>query len=53
MVIAGTIEMFVGEERKTLTVHESYFIPAGLRHGWKTFDSPVKLLDISLSSKVG
>lgn len=48
LVIAGAIEMFVGEERKTLAIHESYFIPAGLRHGWKTFDCPAKLLDISL-----
>jgi quercetin dioxygenase-like cupin family protein len=47
LVIAGAIEMFVGEERKTLAIHDSYFIPAGQRHGWKTFDSPAKLLDIS------
>jgi len=46
LVITGEIEMFVGKERKTLTAHESYFIPAGMRHGWKTLHSPVKLLDI-------
>ncbi|MBU1567346.1 MAG: cupin domain-containing protein [Proteobacteria bacterium] len=46
MVIAGKIEMFVGDERKILAAHESYFIPAGIRHGWKTFDKAVKLLDI-------
>ena len=51
LVIEGVIEMFVGEERKTLAAHESYFIPAGLRHGWKTLDFPAKLLDIC-SSKV-
>jgi quercetin dioxygenase-like cupin family protein len=50
LVIAGAIEMFVGEERKTLAAHDSYFIPAGLRHGWKTFDGPVKLLDVSCKS---
>ncbi len=49
LVITGEIEMFVGEERKTLTAHESYFIPAGVRHGWKTFASPAKLLDVSFS----
>ena len=47
LVIAGEIEMFVGEERKILTINNSYFIPAGHRHGWKTFAGPVKLLDIS------
>ena len=47
LVIAGAIEMFVGEERKTLAANDSYFIPAGQRHGWKTLDVPVKLLDVS------
>ena len=49
LVLAGGIEMFIGEERKTLGRDESYFIPAGTRHGWKTFNDPVKLLDICLS----
>jgi len=31
-------------------VNECYFIPAGERHGWKTFDNPVKILDISLKA---
>lgn len=53
LVIAGTIEMFIGEERKTLAANEGYFIPAGKRHGWKTFDCPAKLLDISLSKPAG
>lgn len=47
MIIEGSIEMFVGEERRQLQAHECYFIPADVRHGWKTFDKPVKLLDIS------
>jgi quercetin dioxygenase-like cupin family protein len=49
LVLAGEIEMFVGEERKTLGQGESYFIPAGTRHGWKTFNDPAKLLDICSS----
>jgi len=53
LVITGKIEMFVGEERRTLTDHESYFIPAGVRHGWKTFGNPVKLLDICPSTISG
>lgn len=46
IVIDGQIEMFVGGEQKILSAHDSYFIPAGVRHGWKTFAGPVKLLDV-------
>lgn len=52
IVIDGQIEMFVGGERKILSAHESYFIPAGVRHGWKTFASPTKLLDICQAQAV-
>jgi quercetin dioxygenase-like cupin family protein len=48
IVIEGQIEMFIGEERKRLNPKESYFIPAGELHGWKTFDKSVKIMDISL-----
>ena len=48
MVIEGQIEMFVDQERKLLKANGCYFIPSGKRHGWKTFDKPVKLLDVSL-----
>jgi quercetin dioxygenase-like cupin family protein len=48
VVLEGQIEMFAGEARRLLTVNESYFIPAGERHGWKTFAEPVKILDVSL-----
>ena len=47
IVIEGQIEMFVGEERLLLQPEDCYFIPAGIWHGWKTFDLPVKILDIS------
>ena len=47
-VIDGQIEMFIGEERKLLTSGETYFIPSGEQHGWRTFGKPVKLLDVSL-----
>jgi quercetin dioxygenase-like cupin family protein len=52
-VIEGQIEMFIGEERKLLTSGESYFIPSGEQHGWKTFGKPVKLLDVSLKQPKG
>jgi quercetin dioxygenase-like cupin family protein len=47
VVLDGQIEMFIDNERNTLNSNESYFIPAGVPHGWKTFDKPVKLLDVS------
>ena len=47
IVLAGQIEMFIGDARNTLNSNESYFIPAGVRHGWKTFTEPVRLLDVS------
>ncbi len=47
IVLEGRIEMFIGEERRVLGPEECYFIPAGVTHGWKTFEKPVKLLDVS------
>ncbi|HDZ90562.1 MAG TPA: cupin domain-containing protein [Deltaproteobacteria bacterium] len=47
LVLAGEIEMFIGNERKTLKPDGTYFIPAGVPHGWKTSDKPVRLLDVS------
>jgi quercetin dioxygenase-like cupin family protein len=48
IVLEGQIEMFVGDESKLLTINETYFIPSGELHGWKTFEKPARLLDISL-----
>jgi len=48
VVITGQIEMFIGNDRHTLNSNESYFIPAGVRHGWKTLNEPVRLLDVSV-----
>lgn len=53
IVLDGQIEMFIGDERKLLNSNKSYFIPSGVRHGWKTFDKPAKLLDISLKQTQG
>jgi quercetin dioxygenase-like cupin family protein len=46
IVIEGEIEMLVGEEKKMLRPMETYFIPAGIKHNWKTFSHPAKILDI-------
>ncbi len=53
IVIEGQMEMFVGKKRRLLTANECYFVPSGRRHGWKTFDGPVKILDISLKQTSG
>jgi len=53
IVLEGQIEMFVGKERQVLNANECYFIPSGSRHGWKSFDHPVKILDISLKQPKG
>ena len=53
IVLEGQIEMFIGEERKLLNSNKSYFIPSGVRHGWKTFDKAVKILDVSLKQPKG
>ena len=46
IVIEGEIEMFVGEEKKLLKPIETYFIPAGIKHNWRTIILSAKILDI-------
>jgi quercetin dioxygenase-like cupin family protein len=46
IVIEGEIEMSVGEEKKLLRPMETYFIPAGVKHNWKTISLAAKILDI-------
>ena len=48
IIVQGQIEMFIGDAHKVLAENETYFAPAGLKHGWKTSDKPVKILDISI-----
>jgi len=43
--------MFVGEDRRILSANESYFIPSGEKHGWKTFDKSARILDVSLKEQ--
>jgi quercetin dioxygenase-like cupin family protein len=46
IVVEGEIEMSVGSEKKLLRPMETYFIPAGMSHHWKTSGLPAKILDI-------
>ncbi|MBW2564333.1 MAG: cupin domain-containing protein [Deltaproteobacteria bacterium] len=48
IVLEGQVEMFIGDDRRLLNANETYFIPSGKQHGWKTFDKSVRLLDVSL-----
>ncbi|MEW6376917.1 MAG: cupin domain-containing protein [Thermodesulfobacteriota bacterium] len=46
IVIEGEIEISIGEEKKLLRPIETYFIPAGITHNWKTYSSHAKILDV-------
>ena len=48
IVVEGEIEMSIGEEKRLLKPMETYFIPAGLHHNWKTAQTSAKILDIVL-----
>jgi quercetin dioxygenase-like cupin family protein len=48
MVVEGEIEMSIGDEKRLLKPMETYFIPAGISHKWKTAQSSAKILDIFL-----
>jgi quercetin dioxygenase-like cupin family protein len=50
IVIEGEIEMSIKEEKKLMRSMETYFIPAGTRHNWRTSALPAKILDIVLKS---
>ena len=46
IVIEGEIEISIGEEKKLLKPMETYFIPAGVKHNWKTLSLSAKILDV-------
>lgn len=46
IVIEGEIEISMGEEKRLLKPMETYFIPAGIMHNWKTYSSHAKILDV-------
>jgi quercetin dioxygenase-like cupin family protein len=45
-VVEGEIEISIGNEKRLLKPNEVYFIPAGIAHNWKTFNSSAKILDV-------
>jgi len=46
LVVEGEIEMSIGDEKKLLKPMETYFIPAGINHNWKTLILSAKILDV-------
>ncbi len=46
IVVEGEIEMSIEEEKKLMRSMETYFIPAGQKHNWKTVASSAKILDV-------
>jgi quercetin dioxygenase-like cupin family protein len=46
VVVEGEIEMLIGEEKKLLKPMETYFIPADVKHNWKTAVPSAKILDV-------
>ena len=46
IVLEGEIEMTVAGERKLLRPGEVYVIPGGVEHEARTFEQPVKVMDV-------
>jgi len=46
IVITGQIEFIIADEKKVLGPHEVYFIPSDVEHEARTFDHPVRVMDV-------
>ncbi len=46
IVLEGEIEMSIGDEMRLLGPKETYFIPAGVSHSWRTKALLAKILDV-------
>jgi quercetin dioxygenase-like cupin family protein len=51
VVLEGEIEMSIEEEKKLMRSMETYFIPAGVKHNWKTVASSAKILDVVVKQR--
>ncbi len=47
VVLAGELEMSIGDEHRTLGPGQAYFIPADSPHAWRTLEEPVLILDLT------
>ena len=46
IVIEGQIEFIIADQEKVLGPGEVYVIPGGVEHQARTFDQPVKVMDV-------
>ncbi|RME06830.1 MAG: cupin domain-containing protein [Anaerolineae bacterium] len=46
IVLEGEIEFTVGDEKKRLGPGDVYVIPGGVEHDARTFDHPVRVMDV-------
>ncbi len=46
VVLEGEIEMSIEGDKKLLRSMETYFIPAGAKHNWKTMTLSARILDV-------
>jgi quercetin dioxygenase-like cupin family protein len=46
-VLEGEIEMSIERDKKLMRSMETYFIPSGVKHNWKTMSSSAKILDVT------
>lgn len=46
IVIEGQIEFIIADQKKVLGPGEVYVIPGGVEHEARTFDHPVKVMDV-------
>src|SRR3712207_143490 len=49
-VLAGRAEIWIGEERTTLTVRQSVIVPAGHRHGFRNTGETILYMEAILAA---
>ena len=53
IVLAGEVEVTIGDETRRVKTGEIYFIPAGVDHSMKVGDQPARALDVFSSLSNG
>jgi quercetin dioxygenase-like cupin family protein len=45
VVLSGTVEMWIGEDRRTIVPGDVYLVPGGTPHGARAMGGPARVLD--------
>ncbi|MBW2057175.1 MAG: cupin domain-containing protein [Deltaproteobacteria bacterium] len=45
VVLEGELELTIGGERRVVRKGDGYYVPSGVSHGGRVFDSPVRVAD--------